>query len=266
MEKIINAGDLGIHYLEQGSGKPLVMIAGFTASLDAWYPKFLEELARSYRVITFDNRGAGLTVTPDEPQGWTMDLFASDTARFMEALGIEKAYVLGESMGGMIAQELAINYPERVEKLVLCCTFCGGEEAEFPSSEVIAVMADRSGTQEDIARRNIPLLFPDEWADENPEIIEDSVRRSLLHPMSEENVDRQTEALLTFSTYSRLPQIKCPTLIACGTADVMVPPENSIILADRIPNAKLIEYPGAGHAFTTQYAEEFAREIKAFLG
>ncbi len=266
MEAMITAGDLEIHYVEQGSGKPLVMIAGFTASLDCWYPKLIEELAESYRVITFDNRGAGLTKTPDEPEVWTMELFASDTANFMDALGIDRAYILGESMGGMIAQELVINYPEKVEKLVLCCTFCGGEEAEFPSPEVIAVMADRSGTIEDIVRRNIPLVFPDEWASANPEIIEDNVRRSMLHPMSEENVEKQTQALLTFSTYAQLPQIKCPTLIACGTADIMVPPVNSKILAERIPNARLIEYPGAGHVFSTQCVEEFTRDLKEFLG
>ncbi len=100
----------------------------------------------------------------------------------------------------------------------------------------------------------------------NPEIIEGSVMRSLLHPMSEYNVEKQAESLLSFFTCFRLPQIKFPTLIACETADVTLPPVSYRTLADRIPNAKLVTHPGAGHAFTTQFAEELAREIKAFLG
>lgn len=264
MSESVTVGDLEMQYRVMGEGEPLVMIMGLTANMDTWEPALLERLAERYRVVVFDNRGAGRTGAPPGP--FSMRLFADDTAGLMEALGLERAFVLGDSMGGMIAQEVALNHPEKVEKLVLCCTFCGGEQAVFPGPEVLAVLTDRTGTPEDVIRRGLAIVFPDEWVESNPGQVEDFVRRALLHPISDENAERQGEAIFGFSTYDRLPQIGCPTLVACGTADVLVPPENSRTLADRIPGARLVEFPGGGHGFSAQFHDEFARVLTEFLG
>ena len=260
----IKVGDIDICYRTQGGGYPLVLIRGFTASMEEWNPLLVDALAERYRVLVFDNRGAGNTTAP--PGSFTMKQFADDTAGLMEALGIDRGYVLGESMGGMVAQEVVLNHPEKVEKLVLCCTFCGGDEAVFPSQEVIELMADRTGTPEEITRRGLPLLFPDAWIEENPDAIDAVVSRALKYPMAEENVERQFEAILGFSTFERLPEIECPTLVACGTVDRIVPRENSRILSGRIPDSTRIEFDGAGHGFMEQCREEFVEKFLEFLG
>lgn len=252
-------GDIEINYRVQGDGTPLVMIMGLTASMDVWYPPLVDELSKRYRVILFDNRGAGLTGAGEAE--FSMKQFADDTAGLLDALGIERAFVLGESMGGMIAQEFALNHPQKTEKLVLFCTFCGGEQAEFPSEEVVGVLTDRTGTPEEIARRGTTIAFPDAWARSHPKIIDDVVRRSLLNPISDENALRQGEAIFGFSTYDRLPLIGCPTLVLCGTEDVLIPPGNSRTLAERIPGAKLVQFPGGGHGFHTQFHDQVAREV-----
>lgn len=264
MTESVTVGDIDMHYRVMGEGRPLVMIMGFTANMDTWEPALLERLAARYRVLVFDNRGAGRTTAP--PGAFSMRQFADDTAGLMETLGIESAFVLGESMGGMIAQEVALNHPEKVEKLVLCCTFCGGEQALFPETEVLEVLADRSGTPEDVVRRGLKIVFPDEWVESTPVQVEDFVKRALGHPISEENAERQAEAIFGFSTYDRLPQIDCPALVACGTSDVLIPPENSRILAGRIPGARLVEFPGGGHGFAVQFYEEFSTLLSEFLG
>ncbi len=260
----IRVSDIEMNYTVKGDGKPLVMIMGLTASMDVWDPRFVAELAEHYRLLLFDNRGAGKT-DAGEAQ-WSIKQFAEDTAGLMDALGIERAYILGESMGGMIAQEFALNHPDRTEKLVLMCTFCGGAEAVLPSEDVVGVLADLSGTPEEIARRNITITCPDDWAAAHPEVVEDIVARSCLNPMSNENALRQGETIFLFGTYERLPDIKIPTLVMCGTEDVLVPPANSRTLADRIPGARLVEFPGGGHAFHSQFPHEVAVEVIRFLG
>lgn len=262
--KKIRVKDIDICYETLGSGEPLVLIRGFTASKDEWSPRFLARLSQEYLVVTFDNRGAGNTEAPPGP--FTMEQFADDTAGLMEALGMDTGYVLGESMGGMIAQELALDHPDRIRKLALCCTFCGGGEAAFPSQEVIEIMADRAGTPEEIVRRNLPVLFPQEWIAEHPSEIEDIVSRALRYPIREENAERQLEAILGFDSYGRLPAIEFPVLIACGSEDVIIPPVNSRTLNQMIPGSILVEYEHGGHGFIEQHPDEFALELLRFFG
>lgn len=261
---LAKVGELEVNYRVTGEGRPLVLIRGFTASMEEWNPGLLEGLAQRYRVVVFDNRGAGHTVAP--PGRFTMSMLGDDTAGLMEALGIDEGYVMGESMGGMVAQQLVLDHPEKVEKLILGCTFCGGDHAVFPSPETLERMADREGEPEDVVRRQLTLLFPQWWIDENPEFIEGFVKRAVAAPMDEENVFRQVEAIMGFDSYDRLPDIKCPTMVMCGTEDVLIPPENSRTLADRIPGARMVEFDGAGHAFIDQCREEAVSTLFDFLG
>ena len=137
----VKVNDIQIYYEVKGKGFPLVMIQGLSYSLDGWDPRLVEELSRKYKLVLFDNRGAGRTDVSDRE--YTMKLFADDTAGLMDALGISKAHVLGLSMGGMIAQELVLNYPEKVAKLVLCSTgsqWCFSQEA----SRILSAMTELS--------------------------------------------------------------------------------------------------------------------------
>lgn len=184
----------------------------------------------------------------------------------MDAFGIDRANILGFSMGGMIAQKLALKYPEKVTKLVLCSTHCGGEHRVSPSEEVLQMMVDRSGGLDGIFERTLQLTFPNDYLDANPDFIERFKERFMIAPCSEVNAVRQFIAILNFSTYDHLPEIKAPTLVATGTQDIMVPAENSRIIAGRIPGAKLIEYEGAGHGLMWQLRNAFYKDLLEFLG
>jgi pimeloyl-ACP methyl ester carboxylesterase len=263
MEKV-TVGDIDMCYQVIGEGHPLVMIMGLTANMDWWDPELLESLSKRYRVLIFDNRGAGRTDAP--PGEFTIKQFADDTAGLMDALGFDHAHVMGVSMGGMIAQELVLNYPERVDNLVLCVTFCGGQETVPASQEVLDKLIKRPPTPEEQAKQTLTLLFPEEWLETHKEYFDGFLEIYMRAPTTDENALRQFMACANFSDYDRLPLIDKPTLVACGAEDILIPPENSRIIADRIPGAKLVEYEGAGHGFINQYREEFTPVLVDFLG
>jgi pimeloyl-ACP methyl ester carboxylesterase len=247
-----------------GEGPPLVLIMGLTGSMDWWDPEFLEALSERHRVLILDNRGAGRTAAPPETE-ITIEQMADDTAGLMDSVGISKADVLGVSMGGMIAQELALRHPEKVNRLVLAATFCGGRESVPASREVLARLADRSGTPEEIVRRFGTLLFSEEWMSANNDYFDDFFARYIQAPCTDENAARQFMATLKFSTYDRLPQIDMTTLVTCGADDILIPAQNSRIIAQRIPGARLAEFEGAGHGFINQCRDDFLKMLEDFL-
>jgi len=262
MEKI-RVGDVDICYQVIGSGDPLVMIMGLTANMDWWDPELLDQLSSRYRLLLFDNRGAGRTAAPEGE--FSIGQLANDTAGLMEAVGFDHANVLGISMGGMIAQELVLNHPEKVDRLVLCATFCGGEKTVYADREVLMKMVDRSGTPEQQVRKTMTLLFPEHWLGEHEEYFQEFFSRYSIAPVTEENAMRQFMATVKFDTYDRLPTVQKPTLVACGTEDVLIPPENSRIIADQIPEARLVQFEGAGHGFINQCRPKFASLLTDFL-
>lgn len=260
-----SVGDLNIYYELSGEGHPLVMIMGLTGSLDWWDPELLEALTERYRVLVFDNRGAGRTITREDGE-ITTGMMAGDTARLMDALGIDRAHVLGLSMGGMIAQELALERQEKVDKLVLAATNCGKSGSVFATREVLKKLADRSGTPREQVENFCSLTFCEEWLESHEEDAQAFTNRYLASPIIDDNAARQFQATVTFDACERIPRIDKPTLVACGTEDILIPPENSRIIAGRIPGAKLIEYEGAGHGFIWERREEFQRDLMEFLG
>lgn len=260
----IQVGDITMAYRLFGTGHPLVLIMGLTANMDWWDPHLLDGLSSGYRVLIFDNRGAGRTDAP--PGDFSIEQFADDTAGLIDAVGIQRAHVLGVSMGGMIAQELALNHPERVDRLVLCCTYCGGRETVFADRAVLVKLTDLSGTPEDKARRFLSLLFPPDWLADNEEYFAEFMRRYLVAPATDENAGRQFMATVRFDASDRLPRIGAPTLVACGADDALIPAENSRTIAERIPGARLVVYEGAGHGFINQCRGEFVDELTGFLG
>ena len=219
-------------------------------------------LAEKYRVILFDNRGVGDTVFNDEP--FTIPLMASDAKAVLDAANVESAHILGMSMGGMIAQEFALNHPEKTRSLILTVTNCGGNATVHPQSEVYFALQGRGvATPEDAFWAMAPFIYDAGTPRET--IAEDLAARegNFTKP---ENFMRQLQAIMTWQgTFSRLSNIKAPTLAIGGINDQLIPCANSKIIADRIPNAKLVELENSSHIYTTDQPEKSVEVILEFL-
>src|SRR5262245_18753158 len=230
-------GDIRIFYEVMGEGEPVVLIMGFGGDHLAWGFQ-VRELATRYRVIAFDNRGAGETDAPDIP--YTTAMMADDTVGLLDALEIDRAHVVGASMGGMIAQEVALRHRRRVRSLQLHCTFAR------PDAQTRALLAAWRAARPALAREAymrlqfLWLFSPTTW-EERPEFIEMILANGLAQPNPQTDVGfaRQGDAILTHDTLDRLPALDVPTLITVGEDDILVPPRFSRALADRIPGAAL---------------------------
>jgi pimeloyl-ACP methyl ester carboxylesterase len=261
----VRVNDIQIHYEVHGEGFPLIMIMGLSGNVDWWDPRMTQELSKKFKTVMFDNRGAGRTDVSD--RRYTIRLFADDTAGLMDTLGISRANVLGISMGGMIAQELVLNYPKKVEKLVLCSTTCGGTRSVPPSKDVMGIlMADGSIlSQKETAKMTIPLLLTEDFIKKNPDLVELTIQQILKAPISNEAFKRQVNAIMEFDTHDRLPQIRAPTLILHGKQDILIPPGNGSILAEAIPNAKLVYLGKSAHGLVEEM-NEVINSLTDFLG
>ncbi|HYB91433.1 MAG TPA: alpha/beta fold hydrolase [Candidatus Binataceae bacterium] len=258
-------GNVNLHYDVYGKGDPLLAIMGLGASSAAWDPDLIEELARSLRVITFDNRGTGLSDKPDEP--YSIAMFADDAAGVLDAAGIKRAHIFGVSMGGMITQEFGLRHPGRAATLTLGCTTAGGRHSVPPPPESMKVLAaPREGVPPDeVIRRGWPLSFSPDYIRTHRAELEASIPRLLKNPIPPFAFKRQLEGTYTLKTWDRLPQIKAPTLVITGANDVLIPSRNSELLAGQIPGAKLHLIANAGHGFTTERRDEFLSVFLAFL-
>ena len=235
-------------YQDLGTGTPLVLINGFASTMDMWSPPVLAALASRFRIIIFDHRGTGYSSASDDP--FSITLFAGDTLALMDVLGIARAPIIGLSMGASIAQELVLAHPDRVDRLVLVAGTCGGSEAVQMAPLVRETLSDKSGTSLDLANRMFSVLFTRDWlAVHDPWQYCPDVRETT----SVESAARQAEAFYSWpGSFSRLPQIRLPTLVVTGTDDVVIPPANAFTLAGRIPGARLVQFPDAGHGLMYQ--------------
>lgn len=255
-------GDINIDYRISGTGYPLVMIMGYSVTMDMWDPNVLRILASRYKVVTFDNRGMGGTDAGD--RRFTMEQFADDTAGLMDALGIQKAHVLGWSMGTNIAQELALRHPEKVNKLILYAADCGTDVVPI-APDVLEKLRDTSGTPKERGKRMVFLLFSMKWLKNNVAYVKKLFSRPMKSPLPE-NIKRQYSAMENWKgSCDRLDQIDCPTLLITGTEDVLTPPENSPMMVKKIPGAKLVTFENGGHGIMYQYPDRFSRAVIDFL-
>jgi pimeloyl-ACP methyl ester carboxylesterase len=258
----IQVGEVSLNYDVAGKGEPLLMIMGLGASSAVWDPELVAELARTFRVITFDNRGTGQSDKPDAP--YSIAMFADDAAGLLGKLEVARAHIFGVSMGGMIAQEFALRHPGRTATLTLGCTTAGGTHAVPPPLESLKILtAPREGVApEELVRRSWPLTYTPKYIAENRAMLEAAIARLLKHPTPPFAFQRQLEGTYTLKTFDRLPQIKAPTLVVTGADDVLIPAKNSEIIAAQIPPAKLHIIAGVGHAFMDEGRDAF---LKAFL-
>jgi pimeloyl-ACP methyl ester carboxylesterase len=245
-----------------GEGPPLLLIMGHTGTQDQWPLAFVNALARERRVITYDHRGMGESSSP--PGEWSIERLAADAAGLLAALGTGPADVLGWSMGGLVAQELALGHPEAVRRLVLLATSAGGSEALLPDPEVLAVLHDDQVIGAERARRILGILMPAEWLQAHRAFLMEYPRPR--HVASLADARRQWQAVAAWKgAWERLPGLRAPTLIVTGDQDAVTPPENSLHLAGRIPGAWLVRLAGGGHGVLYQVPQRLARIVRVFL-
>ena len=263
----IEVGDITLHYDEQGDGEPLLMIMGYGGSSANWLPGYLAGLARTFHVITFDNRGTGQSDTFDGPT--SIVEMADDAAGLLDELGIGRAHVMGVSMGGYIAQELALRYPAKVAGLVLGCTTCGPPVRVAPAPEVLAMIAPDAGVSlepREAARRAWGAQYTPEFIAANRDFLESVLDRVLAHPTPVATRARQMEAIQAWKgSHERLHELTAPTLIITGEHDVLIVPENARILHERIAGSRLHVVKDAAHIFWHSHPEETVRVVTEFL-
>ena len=260
---MIKVNDIQMYYEIQGEGFPLLLIMGLKRNTEWWYRQ-IPHLSRHFRVIAFDNRGAGRSDKP--ASDYSIPMFANDTAGLMDALRIRKAHVLGISMGGYIAQELAISRSDLVQGLVLGCTSSGGRKAVLMSDETrTAYVANKGLTHEQILRKDMHIYFSNEFIAKEPKQIEQFTQISMRHVQPPDAFLRQFNACLGHDTVDRLGDISAPTLIMAGNDDHLVPTQNALILKELMPEAGLHLYPGKRHCFFMEEHKKFNREVTEFF-
>jgi pimeloyl-ACP methyl ester carboxylesterase len=259
----IQLKDVRLYYESHGEGEPLVLIPGFGTGLWIWYRQ-LPAFARSFRTIVFDPRGVSRSEQRDEPV--TIRLIADDVAALLDALGIERAHILGASFGGFVAQEFALAHPEKVRSLILCCTSFGGPRHCPPSPETLQAIASTKGLNTEArVRENLLIAFSPEFVSEQPEEITRVIKLRGANFVPEHAYLHQLQAAMAFNTEARVAQINAPTLVLTGDADVIVPSDNSRNLAALIPGARLKVVAGGSHTFFIEKAEEFNRAVIDFI-
>ena len=249
--------------MEAGAGDPLVLVMGFGGDHLAWGLQ-IPAFAAKYRVIAFDNRGVGQSGAPDLPYSTAM--MADDTAGLLDALGIERAHVCGVSMGGMIAQEIALRHPGRVRTLQLHATL--GRPDAYMRALVEGWRKTRIALGREDALRVIALwLFAPRTYEERPEFVELVLQNAIAnpHPQSLTGFLRQGDAVLGHDTLERLEQLRCPTLVSVADQDILVPPRFSHAIAQHVPGAELKAIADAGHAYMWEAPEAFNAMCLEFL-
>jgi pimeloyl-ACP methyl ester carboxylesterase len=264
---LVDAGQIKLDYERSGEGsEPLLLIMGMSGTALHWGEPFLELLRRDFDVIAYDHRGVGASAVLDGPV--TIRQMADDAAALLAALELDSAHVMGISMGGMIAQELTLNYPEQIRTLTLGCTYCGGPGSSLGPPEVMRGLAEAmmSGDRERAIRvgweANVSAAFAaddDAWA----RFREMAMGRAVAVPV----VMEQMQAIVAHDTYERLPQLgSLPTLVIHGSEDQMLPVANGRLIASRIPGSRLEIFDGVGHLFFWERPErsaELVRELAA---
>lgn len=232
-------------------GYPLVMVMGLSFSHLDWGTVLPQLLSQNYRIILFDNRDAGFSSNASQP--YTMAHMADDIAGLLEALAIDRAHVFGISLGGMIAQQFALKYPQKLSKLILGCTACSGSSLQGVSKTLAATSLTE-------------LLFTPAYIQANRQELENFLSRIYRYHSKPEGFMRQLGAIATHDVCQQLNQITASTLILTGDSDIVIPPKHSDVLSQALPNAKLITpILDAGHGFPYSHAQETADVIHQFL-
>lgn len=264
---LIEVNQVHLAYEIHGQGLPLVLIAGLGYDRWMWH-KMVPSLAEHFQVISFDNRGVGESDIPAGP--YTAQMLADDTAGLLQALGIEQAVIMGHSMGGFIAQALALSRPDLVHTLVLSATNFGGPRHVPITPEAMAVLTDTTSDPLTRLRRGILISCAPGFEQRQPKVVEEWLQYRAAHPINLQGYQAQMGIGLALlaeaaSFELRLPQIQTPTLILFGRHDKVVPPGNAALLARQIPGSQVVILPGAGHFYPLETPQAASQEVIEFV-
>jgi 3-oxoadipate enol-lactonase len=257
----IAVGDTELHYERAGSGEPLLLIQGMSGTHVSWGEPFRNLLDEGFDVVAFDNRGIGLSDRFDG--SFTIAELAEDTAELLDRLEIESAHVVGISMGGMIAQELALANPQRLRSLTLGCTYCGGEGSQLMPQESVEKLAAgmASGNRDDAIRAAYEVnLSPAFRADESTFTAFHEMATKV--PAARRTIELQAQAIFGHDTSGRIGEISTPTLIVHGTEDGVLPFPNGELIASLMPAARFEVLQGVGHMFWWEQPQRSAELIR----
>jgi pimeloyl-ACP methyl ester carboxylesterase len=276
--KKVQVGDIDIAYKMLGSGDPILLLNGASDSMDAWDPSFLRSLSSNHTVIVFDSRGVGNTTTGSKP--YSMQLLANDTAGLLDALNIEKADVLGYSLGSFVAQKFAVTHPEKINSLILVAASCGGKDGipkppEFIKlqSEIVNKTLNNVSISQDEMKSLVSASLGSGWIRLHPESVENIPDFQQAKPglspdamKNQMNTGFAWEATNWNGACDELAKIAKPTLLITGTDDnLYIPHANSLVIAGKIPGAWLVQIKNAGHAVMDQYPNEISKILQTFL-
>ena len=266
LEKV-RVGDIDIAYKQIGQGAPILLISGSGNVMDVWPTHFLQEISKDHKVIIFDNRGVGNTTSGIKP--FSIKQFANDTVGLMSVLQLQKADVLGFSMGSFVAQQLTLTYPEKVNRLILYGASCGGQEGIPQSPQVVKALSDFVNNQTEDENSFLEVTFPIKWIRENPNFLDTIPKTSeiILSTTVKKQFEINEDWLSKNWTgiCSQLQSLAKPTLIITGTEDEAVPAANSLNLVSKIPGAWLVQIRDAGHGLMYQYPKIFTEVVETFL-
>jgi 3-oxoadipate enol-lactonase len=258
---LAKAGEIELSFDRSGEGPPLLLIMGMSGTKHHWGESLLEELRRDFDTIVYDHRDAGESTKTGEP--FTIVDLASDAAGLLRALDIDSAHVMGISMGGMVAQELALGYPESLLTLTLGCTYCGGEGSALTGEDVLRRIMEgmASGDRERAIRTGWEVNVSPSFAS-NDEAYERFLQTGLRYGLPIPVIMEQMRAITEHDTSERLSDLEVPTLVVHGTLDQMLPVQNGYMIAELIPASRLEILEGIGHMFFLEEPQRSAEIVR----
>ena len=279
--KKVHVGDIDIAYKTFGKGEPFLLIGGVGDKMDSWEPSILRNLSTNHTVIVFDNRGVGNTTTGTKP--FSIQQLANDTTSLLEALKIQKADILGYSLGSLVAQQLIVTHPEKVNRLLLVAASCGGKESIPLSPQLVQLASEmtyKSTHNVPLTRQDVIMLMNlsqgSAWMKSHPNLLQGVPEHLNYSELSGGGLPPNTyKEYYGMASHwmsanwsgicDKLTRISSPTLIITGTDDNNVPPANSLIIAAKIPDAWLVHIKDASHALMSQYPDKFNKVLQTFL-
>ncbi|MCW3040584.1 MAG: alpha/beta fold hydrolase [Solirubrobacterales bacterium] len=253
---------MDLHHIRAGAGEPLLLIQGMSGTHRSWGDAFLGQVQQDFDAVAYDHRGIGLSPATSDP--FTLVDLADDAAALLDTLGWGSAHVLGISMGGMVAQELALRHADRVRTLTLGCTYCGGPGSVMTGPATMQKLgAAMTSGDRDLAIRagyecNVSAGFR-----EDPAHFEAFRAMALAAPAKVATIMLQMQAIAGHDTHARLADITQPTLVIHGTEDEMLPAPNGELIASLIPAAELQLWDGVGHMFWWEQPDRSAAALRA---
>lgn len=255
-----------LHYVIEGNpgARPLLLVRGLARSGRYWL-RVREELVQRLRLIVPDNIGVGRSPAPPPP--YSTRRMARDLVAVLDHAGLDRVNVFGISLGGMIAQRLAIDHPDRVERLVLGCTSPGGRWGPRLRLPGLLGMARSASMPPDRGARHVArVLVSPEFLRQHPEVADEWARLAVEDPVTSRGLFGQISAALRHDASRELSAVRVPTLVITGDRDELIHPGESHRIARRMPNARLVILPGVGHDFPTEVPDKTARLVCEFLG